>query len=858
MPKHDYLYLKNSIGFDSYFDGSRNVGEQEKDDNHIKNYAIQRNNLNISYNNYKTKIIIRHKRRSYRRMHIDYIRINFLIQFDYKLAPKFYTQYGLSVVNYSNFNKTVTFAIDNKETFVEKFITRLESFILGKDETGSEGYINTIKDFEYVDNDTISLDSHIKTENNIVTIELVNPTEIYRKFMTINNDMKDYIKKEGLTVHYILEDRLLQLSNLPSDKAQYLLTNFDIILSLRIQSCRKLTICPNEFGKKCFSTGLKIKANDNLPVIGVIDTGAIAESPCREILLDEGINLCDKTATPFYSNSEHGTTVSCLAAFGINLYKDPREYTIEADAKIFTIKILNDEDGKMVGLADLKSAIEKAYSKNIRIFNLSVNSNQQKEYNSDISTFGYMLDQLAYDLDILIFISTGNLDIETINELILNSISAPSRINKYFTYPYHFFYPDSNYYFFSEMTNLYSPADSRNNMVVGAIADNFDTDTKCGLSINKNYPAIYSLKDSVDYNIPVNGTILNKNQKNKKLFKPDIVMPGGDLLEDESKLQVLGLDNKTITYVRNSGTSYATPLAANIAAKILKKYPSINMQTVKAMIINSCDEVSSLYLNEVVQDKKETLCNDEKIEIGNLDPNQKRRLSSMFNAEVYNHRLTGHGRPNVNNCLTTDDNSITFIIEDKIPNKSYKTINLNLPKYLYETNQTKIHIKCTLCYKFNPVLGDIIAYNPIHISFNICNSVIKDEPNKNAEFYSHNRASSYGDLMKIKGSVETWSDDFFPASNRIFSNVQTFEMNINSEELKNVKGQISLIMRCINKGESSFSQKVKGPHPFSLIVNVTENRTKNSLIEENLYDEMVACNEVELIATAVATAENQI
>ena len=113
-------------------------------------------------------------------------------------------------------------------------------------------------------------------------------------------------------------------------------------------------------------------------------------------------------------------------------------------------------------------------------------------------------------------------------------------------------------------------------------------------------------------------------------------------------------------------------------------------------------------------------------------------------------------------------------------------------------------------------------------------------------------------LMKIKGSVETWSDDFFPASNRIFSNVQTFEMNINSEELKNVKGQISLIMRCINKGESSFSQKVKGPHPFSLIVNVTENRTKNSLIEENLYDEMVACNEVELIATAVATAENQI
>lgn len=54
-----------------------------------------------------------------------------------------------------------------------------------------------------------------------------------------------------------------------------------------------------------------------------------------------------KTKQLLYSNSEQGTTVSCLAAFGINLYKDPREYTIEVDAKIFTIKILNDEDGKM-------------------------------------------------------------------------------------------------------------------------------------------------------------------------------------------------------------------------------------------------------------------------------------------------------------------------------------------------------------------------------------------------------------------------------------------------------------------------------------------------------------------------------
>lgn len=855
MPKHDYLYLKNIVGSDHYFNGKRNF-DLKDDDDHIKNYVKQRKNLEFSYASFTKRIKERHDRRIYTKLHVDYIKIKFLIQFSYKLEDEFKNEYGLRTVNYSDYNKTVTFAITNRKKFIGNFIENLKSFFSATGNYNTEGYINTIKDFEYVDNDTISLDPQIRTDNSITTIELINPTGIKNIFTTINNDMKDYFKKEGLTVDYILDDRLLQLTNLPSDKAQYLISNYDIILSIRIQSCRKIAISPNKFGDPNYSVGLKITTSDELPVIGVIDTGAIKESPCDEILLEDGVDLYNKDKpNPFYSKSDHGTTVSCLASFGINLYKDFKKYNIEADAKIYTIKILDDQDGKMVGLAELREAIAKAYAKDIKIFNLSVNSNQQKKYNSDISTFGYMLDQLAYDLDILIFISTGNLDIDTVKELVYDSQNAPLKIRKYFSHPYHFFYPDLDDSFFSEMTNLYPPADSRNNMVVGALADNYESDTDCSLSQRKGYPAIYSLKDSIDYNIPINDTKLNKNQKNNKLFKPDIVMPGGDLLEDSSKLQVLGSECKNISYVRNSGTSYATPLAANIAAKIRRKYPNINMQTVKAIIINSCDEVPSSYLDDVMQDKKDTYCARENID--SLNAKQKKLLSSMFNPNIYNHRLTGHGRPNVDKCLTTDENSISFIVENEIDNRSYKAINLNLPEYLYETSRTNIHIKCTLCYKFNPVLGDMIAYNPIHISFNICNCV-KNSPDKNAKFYSHKRASYFADSMRIKGQITSWSDDFFPAKNKIFSNVQTFEMNINSEEIKRVEGKISLIIRCVNKDIKGLSAKETGPHPFSLIVNVTENRPKNSLIKENLYDEMRISNTVAAIASAEAIAENQI
>lgn len=40
-----------------------------------------------------------------------------------------------------------------------------------------------------------------------------------------------------------------------------------------------------------------------------------------------------------------------------------------------------------------------------------------KSYNSDISTYAYVIDKLSYELDILIFISAGNLSTDDIREI---------------------------------------------------------------------------------------------------------------------------------------------------------------------------------------------------------------------------------------------------------------------------------------------------------------------------------------------------------------------------------------------------------------------------------------------------------
>lgn len=64
------------------------------------------------------------------------------------------------------------------------------------------------------------------------------------------------------------------------------------------------------------------------------------------------------------------------------------------------------------------------------------------------------------------------------------------------------------------------------------------------------------------------------------------------------------------------------------------------MQTVKAIIINSCSMVDYHYLEGVILDQKQRYCNANHLNIDNLDSIQKRKLSSKFDIKQLNSRLT--------------------------------------------------------------------------------------------------------------------------------------------------------------------------------------------------------------------------
>ena len=463
---------------------------------------------------------------------------------------------------------------------------------------------------------------------------------------------------------------------------------------------------------------------------------------------------------------------------------------------------------------------------------------------------------MAFTYDLLIFISVGNLSAEDIEyiQIIAANPNTTDRVKSFLKYPNHFYNPfitlDETECHDGQSMNLCEPSESMNNMSVGAIAESYnERHGNHGLSLGREFPAYYSRKYHVDYNSLINGTRFKNNQKNKNLFKPDIVMPGGDQLAVESRMIVLvpRKDGTGLKMGQNSGTSYATPLAANIAAKIIRKYPNLNMQSVKALMINSAEPIKTHYLDETINNLK-TLDNGL---YPNVDRNEKTSLSKKYSAERLSRYISGHGVPNISKCVDSDDNRCTFVIEDMIAFDSHKVVNLNIPDYLlqYSKNGTLLILTATLCYKFNPKRADVLSYCPIHIAFNFGNSMNYNEPQKNAEEYARRRASDDEARMSIKARVGSWSDDFYPASSKMFSNVQKMSLNVSRDEIEKVHNQISIIFRCTGR-----DNLVGTNHPFSFVLTI-EQKHSAELNDNSLYDSLEQINRVEAIAQAALEAE---
>lgn len=884
-----HLFLNNPRGESKTFNVGRII--EETDEQITKKsseaYSFQKKSLNTNLNSFLNSRQERHQRRTLKiPEHIDYVLINFFPVFNngepFKTRSKFENEFGLTPVLYYNFNQSILFAISDDTKF-KNYTQLLKKFIESSDNIHPNGQpyqiLTLIESFAFHD---FKNWKHADIFGEVI-LSLITPSApIFDSFSLIFTSLLELLNenagKNDIPFNTDLQTSI-EIQNISVQLLNNILDNFDIIQ--RVQSLRAPVIRSNVFNQPELTWNLTINPpSDKTIIIGVVDNGVRKITPLENIIVDRRIDITNKNnPNPLSASHPHGTMVSKLAAIGDRFFKSG-ETEFTADAMIMPIKILDAGSGSL-NIYEIKRAIEKGIEAGVRIFNLSV-CGPGKLYNEVNSDYAYMLDKLTFENDILIFIATGNLDEEDIQGM-QRSITG-NREQHFHSYPNHFYNPyELSAEHLCEATNICIPAESMNNISVGAIADNKLAGSNSNLTSLKQLPAYYTRKWHLDYSRKINGRLLAPKQTNHAIRKPDIVMPGGDLLSEQSRMQVIGFgENGNDFYLREAGTSLATPLGSNLAARILARYPDLTMQSVKALIINSSTQPfeNAEFLDSLIDKIKNQTAQeyfDKPFE--RLSKKERKDINSHLTSQKLYDGLVGYGLPDIRRALFSDSKRVTAVIQDTIALNTHKVVQLVVPKYLLQYSKTGplLHFKATLCYKFRPVPNNQLAYNPLHISFNIFRDIERNNPLKTANIISNKKHSWYNQFivgikeekakskaknkaLAIKTNPKSWSEDFFPTSSKPYSNTQQFHIIMNREEIKKASNQISIAVRCTHKRElpSYFEEELKKrTHDFSIVVEIAE-KENEELSEFDLYDELKLKNNLDIHPVAELDIEGDL
>lgn len=770
--------------------------ENEDEEEEPKNYYRVAQTLNADRERFYRYTEIKNERRNKTLNvphYIDHVVFTFQGQFVISDFFKiYYNNFGLEAVAFYDFGKKGLFAIIDREKF-QVFMNEVHKFIQKelehKTELEYENYVLYIASFKLLQIREI-VKFRLDQMQGLVYLSLIDLPLHEGLKIEILQRLFDYLKERNIDYNFDEPNDRIELNNPTPEILQEIIENFDIIESATNSAFT--TVRPGEFNTVTREQGISIvNADEDLPIIGIIDTGISSTSAIEPLLIDD--RSFSLNGDPFIDIANrnahgHGTPVAGLAALGKLNHLNNFEGDVLADAKVLSIKT-SDYGGGYISEIDLVKMLYdvKAKYPQIKIFTLTTCYNRYKATNEDFSDYTYALDKFAYETNSLIFICTANND-DAIND-------------------------NSSYdlrYFHSEKTNISTPADSMNNFTVGAAADNISSNTFFGISTSREFPTLYSRKGHVDLSL-----IFPRNKTNNKYFKPDVIESGGDFVNSnntyldwatETSLNVISA-RANMGLFEETGTSFSTPLVANLAAKIQKQYPELHPQTIKALIINSAS------LNKIPFDAS---------------------VSKLRN------RVAGHGYIDNFKSVFSNENSATLILEDSISDDDLKVYPINFPQYLTQNDLGKqrgiLKVTATLCFSFLPIKNNQLSYNPLHIAFSIFkNHDAEDIIKSNVEIDS-----------KLKAGL-TWSQNGRYKSKPIpYSNTQKIDLNVNVSDLINEESTFKLAVHCLVTDQIIGGLPAGYPKefPFSLVINIEETTRNQTGL---LYDEIQVVNNLEVI-----------
>ncbi|MFK0731986.1 MAG: S8 family peptidase [Gloeotrichia echinulata GP01] len=565
-------------------------------------------------------------------------------------------------------------------------------------------------------------------------------------------------------------------------------------------------------------------ADYNLPISSLPEVIPPPEENCGILVIDSGVQSGHPLIAPVLGEADvfpdpghqlikggaedvngHGTSVAGIAIYG-DVENCIKKLSFDPTVWLFSARVTNEEcqyDEDLLVETQLDQAIHAFVDQyhNCKVINISL-GNAEQIYMDGMKQFrlAAKIDEIAYQYhhkNIIFVISAGNSYHE---ELEYEKLRTE--------------YPN---YLLNKNARIIDPATSAIALTVGSLSYGRGSITepadvrRQAIAKLRGYPSPFTRNG-----FGVDGMI-----------KPDVVDFGGDLALDLSYREGLGLpkvsqlgDNvagvSVVTFSNSkdslfhicSGTSFAAPRVANIAAQLFTKYPNASSNLIRALIVNSAvlpKEIPSQFqLNsQQSQGKKSKKTKQIEKQLAIYGYGQTDLQRAMYSAENY--------------VVLSEDNIV-------IPVGKFHIYEIpQLPEEFFDIEGTRT-LSVTLAFDppTRPTRGD--SYLGVTMEFNIFKGI--DRQSVINAYVDASKTDKPGEFAEIsiknlnkKHPRRSITIDLSPGSNlRKKGTVQRGQIQLKSRDQKYNNLPMNLVVSCNRKWANTDEIKMQR---YALVVSIS-------------------------------------